>query len=135
MRGVRENVLGLLRRAAWAPAAVIIFHAIVASTPYRQALDFPVHFLGGAAAAYFFYHAFGFAGDLLGKPTRLGRFVFAYALACTVGVFWEIAEFAAGLWLGANIQLTMAETMWDLVADVSGALLALALVRVFGRAE
>jgi hypothetical protein len=41
----------LLRRAAWAPIVVLIFHAIVAETGHRQTLDFVMHFCGGAAIA------------------------------------------------------------------------------------
>ena len=41
----------LLRRAAWAPIVVLIFHAIVAETGHRQALDFVMHFCGGADIA------------------------------------------------------------------------------------
>jgi hypothetical protein len=47
----------LVRRAGWAPVSVLILHAIVAETPFRQALDFAMHLLapeaGGGTAFSF----------------------------------------------------------------------------------
>jgi uncharacterized membrane protein (DUF485 family) len=118
----------LLRRAAWAPIAVLILHAIVAETPYRQRLDFAMHFSGGAAIAYFLFVALHEFREWLGTPTPFGRYIFSFAMACTVGVFWEIGEFISDVFLHTHIQKAVSETMSDLVADATGALFALALV-------
>ena len=120
----------LLRRAGWAPVAVLIFHAIVAKTPYRQALDFPMHFSGGAAIAYLLFEALHEFRDWLGAPSAFGRYLFSFSLACTVGVFWEFAELFSDTFLHSHIQKSLTETMSDLIADTTGALFALAVVFV-----
>ena len=71
----------LLLRAGWAPAAVLMFHAVVAKTVWREPLDFTIHFLGGAAIAYFFFYALQYLERLVGPTSGFGRYLFAYALA------------------------------------------------------
>ena len=118
----------LLLRVAWAPAAVLIFHAIVAKTRYRTPLDFTMHFLGGASMAYVFFHALDYLASLLGNVSNVGRYLFAFSFACTVGVFWEFAEYASDVFRHTHIQQSLPETMSDLIADASGAVACLALL-------
>ena len=122
----------LIKRAAWAPIAVFIFHAGVARTSLREPLDFTIHFLGGASIAYFLFHALLCFEALLGKPTGFGRYLFSFALACTVGLFWEFGELFSDTFLHTHIQQTIHETMFDLIADATGAISALLLVFVAG---
>jgi hypothetical protein len=127
-------LVGLLRRAGWAPILVFVLHAMVARTPLRQPLDFWIHFLGGAAIAYFLFHAQHHFQRLLGVPTSFGRYLFAFALACTTGVFWEFGELFSDTFLHTHIQKSLHETMSDLMADAAGAiasLLFVSLVRYF----
>ena len=118
----------LLLRAAWAPIVVLIFHALIAKTRFRAPLDFTVHFLGGASMAYVFFHALDYLSLLLGNVTKTGRYLFAFSLACTVGVFWEFAEFTSDIYRHTHIQQSLPETMSDLIADASGATACLALL-------
>ena len=117
----------LLLRVAWAPVAVLIFHAIVAKTRYRMPLDFTMHFLGGASMAYASFHALDYLAPLLGSVSKAGRYLFAFSLTCTVGVFWEFAEYASDIFRHTHIQQSLPETMSDLIADASGAVGCLAL--------
>jgi hypothetical protein len=133
MKALFTAFLRLLRRAAWAPIAVLIFHAIVAETPYRKALDFTMHFSGGAAIAYFSFVALHEFRSLLGMPTAFGRYLFSFALTCTVGMFWEIGEYFSDVFLSTHIQKELTNTMSDLIADAAGALSALALVFLIRR--
>jgi hypothetical protein len=121
-------LIRLLCRAGWAPMAVLILHAIVAKTPLREPLDFAMHFSGGAAIAYFLFESQHYFQSLLGSPTPLGRYLFAFALACTVGVFWEFGELFSDTFLDTHIQKSIHETMSDLVADATGAITSLAVV-------
>ncbi|HVF70478.1 MAG TPA: hypothetical protein VM940_02620 [Chthoniobacterales bacterium] len=126
----------LLRRAAWAPVAVLIFHAAVAKTPWRQPLDFAMHFSGGAAIAYFLFEAQDHFRGFLAPPSPFGRYLFAFALACTVGLFWEFGELFSDWFLHTHIQKSLHETMRDLIADTGGAvtsLLVLALLRCLAK--
>lgn len=118
----------LLLRAGWAPVAVVLLHQIVLRTPFRQPMDFTMHFLGGAAIAFFFFHALNFAQSVLGMNTLTGRFLFSFTLACTVGLFWEFGELLSDFYLHTHIQKTVRETLSDLFADATGAITSLALV-------
>ncbi len=123
----------LLLRAAWAPVAVVIFHAAVARTSLRVPLDFPIHFSGGASIAFFAYHALVCFEALFGKLTRIGLHLFSFALACTVGLFWEFAELFSDTFLHTHIQISIHETFSDLIADATGAATGLLLVFIAGR--
>jgi hypothetical protein len=123
----------LFIKAAWAPIAVLIFHATVSGTPRGARLDFLIHFLGGVAIAYFLFHALHCFRAWLGAPSPFGRYLFSYALACTVGVFWEFAEQFSDVFLHTRIQISIYETMSDLIADATGAFTSLFLVFVTRR--
>lgn len=125
---VLSVIYKLLLRVAWAPLAVLIFHAIVAKTRYRAPLDFMMHFLGGASMAYMFFYALDYFAPFLGSVSQVGRYLFAFSLACTVGVFWEFAEYASDVFRHTHIQQNLAETMSDLIADASGAIACLVLL-------
>ena len=120
-------MLKLLRTAGWAPVAVLLFHRFVMHTSLRQPLDFTMHFLGGAAIAFFVFHALDLCAPWLGQLTLLGRVLFSFALACTAGLFWEFGEFFSDLLFRTHIQWTIRETMRDLLADAGGALVCLTL--------
>lgn len=123
----------LLRRAAWAPIAVVIAHAIIERTTLRVVLDFWIHFSGGAAIAYFLFVAIETLQQSVGRVTVAAQTLFAFALACTVGLFWEFGELASDVFLGTHIQKDLRNTMSDLIADASGAVLALGVVAVVRR--
>ena len=120
----------LLLRAGWAPFAVLIAHQVLSRSAYRQSLDFAMHFSGGMAIAYFLYHALGLFAPMLGELRALGRYLFTFALACTIGMFWEFGELFSDVFLRTRIQRSIGETMRDLFADMTGALLSLALIAI-----
>jgi hypothetical protein len=120
----------LIVRAAWAPIAVLVFHNLIARTPLRQPLDFFMHFLGGASMAFFLLTMLELFPMVFGAVSAFGRYIFAYALACTVGVFWEFLEFFTDTYWHTHVQQSLHETMSDLVADAVGAAAALAFVCV-----
>lgn len=80
-----------------------------------------MHFLGGAAAAYFIAHALLEWEEFFGRPSPWGRRLVVFALATTVAVFWEFLEFTAGASLGLYSQLSLGETMGDLLFGCAGA--------------
>jgi hypothetical protein len=129
IRGLRTLIL----RAAWAPVAVLVLHAIVAKTSLRNPWDFPIHFLGGASIAYFAAHALHCLHILFGPLKALTRYLFSFCIACTVGVFWEFGERLLDVFCRMAIQQTLANTMSDLAADASGALVGLLFVALAAR--
>lgn len=129
-------LLRLLLRAAWAPLAVLLFHRLVFNTPWRQPLDFVMHYSGGVAISFFCWHALDCLPHWFGKLTAFARYLLTFTLACTIGLFWEFAELASDVFRGTHIQHSIHETMRDLVADTTGALTTLTLVllvRCFAR--
>lgn len=72
------------------------------------------------------------------------RFValFAFLFAVTVGVVWEIFEFAMDQWFSTNMQKSMfgdpsglTDTMWDLILDGFGALVTVVFGWLYLRRE
>ncbi|MBL9129556.1 MAG: hypothetical protein JNG86_00040 [Verrucomicrobiaceae bacterium] len=121
-------MIQLIRRAAWAPILVLVVHRLVGMTPWRQPLDFWMHFSGGLAAAYLAWHAATCFEYWIGTLTRTGRVLFSFSAACTIGVFWEFAELASDVLRGTHIQHDLHETMRDLIADACGAAITLTLM-------
>ena len=122
----------LMRRAAWAPALVLIFHAFVIRSPYHAALDNLNHFLGGAAAAFFVLEAIRLS---LPRLPSIASHLFAFGLACAAAVFWEIAEFTFDQLLGSDLQGPLEETMGDLISGVVGAAVTLLALMVFRKTK
>ena len=120
----------LLLRAAWAPLSVYIIHAVVIRTSLRQTLDFPMHFAGGAAIAFFLFHLIGCFAPAFAESDAALRYLFSFALACTVGLFWEYGELFSDVFLHTHIQQSLHETMMDLIADTVGASASLVLVAI-----
>ncbi|MBE2284199.1 MAG: hypothetical protein IAE77_12150 [Prosthecobacter sp.] len=129
-------LIRLMLRAGWAPVAVLIFHRVIFNTPWRQPLDFVMHYSGGVAISYFLWHALDCFASWFGTLTAFARYLFTFALACTVGLFWEFAELLSDVVYHTHIQHSIHETMRDLIADATGAMTTLALVfgaRCFAR--
>jgi hypothetical protein len=122
----------LFRDGGWAPLAVIVLNALVVASPWAHSLYWLLHLLGGAALAYFFFHAYRIF-EVSGSARPLVAYALAFSLACTVGVLWEIAEFALDELTGSALQESLGETMHDLLLDVLGAAAALAALPRRGR--
>jgi len=62
-------------------------------------------------------------GKIKAKPITIAVFSFSFALA--IGAVWEIFEFGMDNIFGMNMQKSgLIDTMWDLIVDAIGALLA-----------
>ncbi|OGA30506.1 MAG: hypothetical protein A3I01_19815 [Betaproteobacteria bacterium RIFCSPLOWO2_02_FULL_65_24] len=123
----------LLREAAWPPVAVLVLFAILLETPDNLEPFWQLHFLGGAAMAFFFFQAVRIAAAWLGTLRPIGHYLLAFALACVVALIWEIGEFAADQLWGMLLQKNLEETMGDLVFAALGALSALVLLACLRR--
>jgi hypothetical protein len=63
------------------------------------------------------------ADRLDARPALIAVFSFCFALA--LGVLWEVFEFAADSIVGSDMQKSgLVDTMWDLIVDAVGALIA-----------
>ena len=121
-----------LRRAAWMPVALIVFHIFIllvldAYTRFPP-IDIPMHFLGGVSAAYFLRWAALTAAECKIRaplsPAALTRFVLIATFAVTV--LWEIAEFFLDRRFGSHLQLGPLDTLGDMFTGVCGAAALLA---------
>ena len=80
---------------------------------------------GGSAVVFglvgFLLVFFMFEGDRYAAPPIAVSFV-AFCVAVTLGVAWEIFEFAMDQLFGLNMQKSgLVDTMWDLIVDMLGA--------------
>jgi hypothetical protein len=117
----------LAREAAWAPISVVILHAVAGAIfGHEPYVDTIMHFLGGVAMAYFIHRACELGPDVLGHVTLLGQTVLVFAVTCTAATFWEFGEFARDRLFDSNVQLSLANTMRDLLLGCLGALVFLA---------
>ncbi|MBN9691845.1 MAG: hypothetical protein J0M24_16510 [Verrucomicrobia bacterium] len=108
----------------WLLRLVVVLHLVLAGYGLTQRFDHLLHFLGGASIAYFFLGLF--ASLPAARSPSWVLYLLTFAWACTIAVFWEIAEFASDQFRGTSIQQSVPETMLDLLFGVLGALTTLA---------
>lgn len=58
----------------------------------------------------------------------MGIFVVTLALGLAIGAIWEVIEWSSDRFLGSQLSLSNDDTVGDLIADGSGALLGAALL-------
>ena len=118
-------------RASWAPIAVLVLHSVLGRVlghePYVDPL---AHFSGGAAMAYFVRAACSVRGGALGAPSALALDLLAFGLAATAAVLWEFGEFLLDVFYGTRIQLSVANTMRDMMLGMAGAVVCVTLGRL-----
>lgn len=127
---MHNRVIQLLRAAAWAPLLVLLAHQISMRTPWRSDLNWVIHFLGGAAAAYFLFHAARTFARELGPLRPLAHHLLAFALTAVVALSWEFAEFVIDHQWRWRLQQSLTDTMGDLFFGMLGAICALSVVAV-----
>ena len=114
-------VVKIARVAIWAPISVIVLHSILGGIfGHEPVVDPIMHFMGGVAAAFFFYQAAFYSGRYLGILSPLALGIMAFGLAATAAVVYEIGEFASDVFFGTNIQRDVSNTMRDLILGVMG---------------
>lgn len=106
---------------AWAPAAVVLGHAVAAAVfGHLPSLDPVFHLLGGVAGASALLALFGRWPQWV--PPGRGQ---ALTLLCVVivAVLWEVGEVVLNQLRWARITTDAPDTALDLVLGVGGALL------------
>lgn len=122
------DVLWLLFKAGgWFPAAVFVVHLfikyVVRIYSFWPRADVPLHFIGGLSIAFFISGAYQLLPQQPGKRSRvvLLELVLIVSLTATAAVFWEFGEFASDQLLGTNVQVSLVNTMQDLLVGMSAA--------------
>lgn len=125
---MKQTVIQISKEVAWAPLGVFIAHAILGRLlGHEPYVDPAMHFLGGAAIAYFIRRAAELIPQWVGTPSSLGFDLIAFGLACFAALFWEFAELFSDIFLDTRIQISARNTLRDLALGVMGATTYLAL--------
>lgn len=129
--------LEAVRRGGWPAIAVFTLHVIASRFLHAYlrfpSLDIPMHFLGGAAIAYFFHRASLAASGhgILGPSHRGTHSVLVFALTSTAAVFWEFAEFLSDRFFGTHAQLGLEDTLGDMLLGICGGITLLGVALIF----
>jgi len=125
---VKKHVLGLLP-FLWFPLAIFVLHIVLsfgfkAYVPYPW-LDIPMHLVGGAAIAYFFYGGLCYLDGekLVVKPEKRLFNILIVSLVATAAVFWEFAEFLSDRFLGTSSQVSISNVLKDQCLGIVGGVL------------
>lgn len=111
----------------WLPLFVFCLHVFLVkivhiydSFPW---LDIPMHYLGGLSFAYSFSYALTLLQERkqVSRLDRIVEMVIVFTLVATTAVFWEFGEFLLDHFLGTNLQVSLPNTMQDLLMGLLGA--------------
>ncbi len=128
MQPIKRTAIHLMKRASWAPIAVVAVHAICGEIfGHEPYVDPAMHFLGGAAIVYFLRTATVLFVDIVGHPTEFARDLCAWGLACVAAVVWEFGEWFSDAFLGTNIQWSGSAPLRDIAYGLCGASIYLML--------
>jgi hypothetical protein len=113
------------RGASWAPLTVFALHVLVSQGPlplYRiwPPTDVPMHACGGIAIAYFLRRALVEATRA--RVLTLGARELAlttFGLTCAAAVAWECAEFVSDRLFLTRAQLSLGDTLGDMVVGIA----------------
>lgn len=123
---LKDGVLLALKRAVWAPIAVVVMHTLLAQIfGHEPYVDPAIQLCGGVAVAYLLHEACVTLSGLLGQPSTLGRNLMAFGLTAAFAILWEAGEFVIDNLFGTDIQGDVPETMRDLILGLMGALMFL----------
>lgn len=123
---IRAGVMYAVRRALWAPIAVVVLHALLAAIfGHEPYVDPAIQLCGGVAIAYLLHQTCAALPMVLGQPSTLGLNLMAFGLTAAVAILMEVVEFSMDTLLGTNFTGDVAETVRDLILGLLGAMVFL----------
>jgi hypothetical protein len=111
----------------WPPILVFLLHVVLVRVTniylVLPRLDVPTHYVGGLSLAYSFALAIPTLKNqkAISQLDRLVELVLIFTLVSTAAIFWEFAEFLLDRFLGTNLQISLQNTMQDLLMGMLGA--------------
>ena len=124
-------IVRLARDAGWAPLCVLVLHEIgarmIGHEPY---VDPSMHFLGGAAATFFFRYAFSQPDRWPGPVSAAALDGLSLGVTCVLAIFWEFAEVFVERLVVRQSPFDLADTMSDLALGLCGSLVYLGVRRL-----
>jgi hypothetical protein len=112
----------------WPPIVVFACHVVLLLllNTYNifPNIDILMHYLGGLSMGYSCLLGLFFLQrhQLISPLDKLIELGFVFTLVATIAVFWEFGEFLIDHFLGRNVQVSLANTMQDLLMGILGAL-------------
>ena len=117
----------------WAPLLVFTIHVFVSAvlrlyTRWPNA-DIPMHFSGGLAIAFFVSRCFQLLPRESIKRSRvvLLELLLIGSITVSATAFWEFSEFFADQLFGTNAQVSIANTMQDMILGILGAIFIISI--------
>lgn len=121
------------KKGAIAPIVVFTIHLLSSLLldlySVFPAFDIPMHFLGGLAITYFFIQSVMCASQngLLGKPSLITLVILVFLLTSTTTIFWEFFEWSLDYFIGLHMQVSLDDTLLDMLLGILGAIVMLAI--------
>jgi hypothetical protein len=111
----------------WLPIFVFFLHVFLVKfvkiyDPFPW-VDIPMHYLGGLSIGYSYSVGLSLLQErkLVSRLDRIVEAVFIFTLVATTAIFWEFGEFLLDHFLGTDLQVSLANTMQDLLMGLLGA--------------
>jgi hypothetical protein len=132
-----SKVVGLtVRKAFWAPLAVFAAHYLLTEwLDHEPYVDPVMHFAGGAAVAFLFWHLIVGWQRWKGVLAVVNPALLAFGLAVLVAVGWELMEYLLFVYRGTTRWWTLLNTLRDVALGAGGAALLLFWLRLRGLAN
>jgi len=111
----------------WPPILVFSFHVFLVGVvhiyDFYPWLDIPMHYLGGLSMALSLSTGVSVlqARRAISQLDKWIELVLVFTLVATIAVFWEFAEFMLDRFLGTDLQVSLPNTMQDLLMGILGA--------------
>jgi hypothetical protein len=111
----------------WPPIFVFLLHAFLVGVihiyDFYPWLDGPMHYLGGLSMAYSVFMAWTYlqARRAIRPIDRFIELVLVFTSVTTIAVFWEFGEYLLDRFLGTDLQVSLPNTMKDLLMGILGA--------------
>jgi hypothetical protein len=110
----------------WPPAVVFGLHLLrQLFLPTYYEFDMVAHFFGGFSMAWVAWnvHRFAYAVQPFTELPKWLLFLWIVSIAELIGVLWEFMEYYYANRVVTNFNMTLGDTILDLVLDLAGAIL------------
>lgn len=117
-----------LARAGWAPSLVFAVHLVMDQGLHLYAwypqLDMPMHVIGGLAISWFFLGCWreAVSQGIAGSPARGLTPLIVFLSTGMATILWEFAEFGSDRLLNTKVQVTVEDTLSDIMLGLLGGL-------------
>ena len=116
-----------LLKLFWPPMVVLTVHVFISHGIHLYTLlpwiDIPMHYLGGLSMGYSLFRALTYLQErrIIHPLDKVIALLLTFTLVATIAVFWEFAEFSMDQLLKTNVQISLQNTMQDLLMGMLGA--------------